>query len=224
MSPLRTASKAQTSASFVHKSLDAIKDQNRTLTAANDKLAEDARVMSENYQKCKGSLEKHKSVVYLQRQVIELLDDTKKTIVSSLEDQIAAQGLEIEEGDNELRMVLLDRIVYESGSLEISREGKKLLLALAETIKKDPSRRIVVEGHTDNLPLSGSLRKTYPTNWELSAARAAAVARFLQWEGGLDPKQLSIRAFSSYRPIATNKTEEGRRQNRRIEIILTPAP
>ena len=203
---------------------DAIKDQNQTLTSVNDQLTEDARVMSENYQKCKSSLEKNKSLVFLQRQVIELLDDNKKTIVSSLEDQIAAQGIEIVESDDAVRMVLVDRIIYEPGSLEISREGKKLLLALAGTIKKDPSRRIVVEGHTDNLPLSGALRKTYPTNWELSAARAAAVARFLQQEGGLDPKQLSIRAFSSSRPIATNETEEGRRQNRRIEIILTSAP
>jgi chemotaxis protein MotB len=203
---------------------DTIKNQNRDLTAANGKLAEDAQVMSENYQRCKSSLEKHKSVVYLQRQVIELLDDTKKTIVSSLEDQIAAQGIEFTESDDELRMVLLDRIVYESGSLEISSEGKKLLLTLAETLRKDPSHQIVVEGHTDNLPLSGPLRKLYPTNWELSAARAATVARFLQWEGGLDPKQLSIRAFSFYRPIASNDTEEGRRQNRRIEIVLMPAP
>ena len=79
-----------------------------------------------------------------------------------------------------------------------------------------------MEGHTDRTPLGQELRQKYPTNWELSAARAAAIVRFLQWRGGLDPERLSIRAYSSYRPMASNKTEKGRRMNRRIEIILGP--
>jgi chemotaxis protein MotB len=66
------------------------------------------------------------------------------------------------------------------------------------------------------------LRQRFPSNWELSTARAAAVARFFQQEGGIQPQRLSARGYSFYRPVAANKTVEGRRQNRRIEIILGP--
>jgi chemotaxis protein MotB len=80
----------------------------------------------------------------------------------------------------------------------------------------------VVEGHTDNKPLGPTLKERFPSNWELSTARAAAVVRFLQEEGLLQPERLSARGYSFYRPLATNDTEEGRHQNRRIEIILGP--
>jgi len=66
------------------------------------------------------------------------------------------------------------------------------------------------------------LRDRFPTNWELSTARATAVVRFLQDDGGLNPERLTASGYSYYRPVASNDTEEGRSQNRRIEIILTP--
>jgi chemotaxis protein MotB len=79
-----------------------------------------------------------------------------------------------------------------------------------------------VEGHTDNVPIGPDLVHIFPTNWELSVARAVAVVRFLQEKGGIQPKRLSARGYSYYRPVAPNESEEGRRQNRRIEIILIP--
>jgi chemotaxis protein MotB len=188
----------------------------------NAQLSESIKNLAERAQKLKLELEKHKSVVYLQDQVIKLLDDTRKTIESSLKDQIAAQGIELVESEDQLKVVLIDRILYDPGSLEITEEGKKLLLTLAETFKKDKQYHIVVEGHTDNLPLSENLKQQYPTNWELSAARAASVVRFLQWKCGIEPERLSLRGYSYYRPVVPNTTEKGRRQNRRIEIILGP--
>jgi chemotaxis protein MotB len=195
--------------------LDACKELNAQLSNSIKKLAERA-------QKWKLQLEKHRSVVYLQDQVIKLLDDTRKSIESSLKDRIAAQGIELVESEDQLKVVLTDRILYDPGSLEINEEGQKLLLALADPFKKEKQFHIVVEGHSDNLPLSESLKQTYPTNWELSAARAASVVRFLQWTCGIEPERLSLRAYSSNRPVASNATEKGRRQNRRIEIILEP--
>jgi chemotaxis protein MotB len=195
--------------------LEACKELNAQLSNSIKKLAERA-------QKLKLELEKHRSVVYLQDQVIKLLDDTRKSIESSLKDRIAAQGIELVESEDQLKVVLIDRILYDPGSLEINEEGQKLLLALADPFKKEKRFHIVVEGHSDNLPLSESLKQTYPTNWELSAARAASVVRFLQWTCGIEPERLSLRAYSSHRPVASNATENGRRQNRRIEIILGP--
>ncbi|MGD9080133.1 MAG: OmpA family protein, partial [Desulfobacterales bacterium] len=77
--------------------------------------------------------------------------------------------------------------------------------------------------HTDDRPLGPALKEKFPSNWELSVARAAAVVRFLQKDGGVQPERLAAHGYSFYRPVATNKNKEGRRQNRRIEIILGSA-
>ncbi len=202
------------------KERDSLQEQNRHLMRINQRLADNLQELSISAQKLNMDLEKHKSVVHLQDQVIKLLDDTKRTIESSLKDQIATQGIEFVDTKNQMKVVLIDNMLYEPGSMQINEEGKNLLLLLAASLKKDKTQHIVVEGHTDNVPLSPWLQKIYPTNWELSAARAASVVRFLQDKGGLDPERLSIRAYGYYRPIATNDTAEGRSQNRRIEIVL----
>jgi chemotaxis protein MotB len=188
----------------------------------NATLSESIKNLAVRAQKLKMELEKQKSVVYLQDQVIKLLDDTRKTIESSLKDQIASQGIELVESEDQLKVVLVDRILYDPGSVEVNEDGKNLLRTLADTFKRDDQYHIVVEGHSDNLPLSGSLKERYPTNWELSAARAASVVRFLQWKCGIEPQRLSLRGYSYYRPVTSNDSEKGRSQNRRIEIILGP--
>jgi chemotaxis protein MotB len=209
-----------------HQTLQAQRDQLQTdleqCEKVNAKLSQSIKNLADRAQKLKLELEKQKSVVYLQDQVIKLLDDTRKTIESSLKDQIASQGIELVESEDALKVVLIDRILYDPGSVEINEEGKRLLRTLADTFKRDEQYHIVVEGHTDSLPLGGDLKARYPTNWELSAARAAAVVRFLQWKCEIDPKRLSLRGYSYYRPVASNRTEKGRSQNRRIEIILGP--
>lgn len=167
-------------------------------------------------------LEKKSSVIALQDQVIKLLDDTKKSIESSLKTQMAAQGVKIVDMADKLKVVIIDKILYDSGSYELNEDGKKLLLILADSFRENRNYHLVVAGHTDNVPLKKELRKKFASNWELSAARAAAVARFLLGEGGLEPEKISISAYSCYQPVASNSTEEGRRQNRRIEIILQP--
>jgi chemotaxis protein MotB len=204
----------------LEKDFESIQEQHQHLIQINQRLADNLQELSISAQKLNMDLEKQKSVVQLQDQVIKLLDDTKRTIESSLKDQIATQGIEFVDTKNQMKVVLIDNMLYGPGSMEINEEGKNLLLLLAASLKKDKTQHIVVEGHTDNVPLSPWLQKIYPTNWELSAARAASVVRFLQDKGGLDPQRLSIRAYGYYRPIATNDTAEGRSQNRRIEIVL----
>jgi chemotaxis protein MotB len=81
---------------------------------------------------------------------------------------------------------------------------------------------INIAGHTDNVPIGPELVKQYPTNWELSAARATSVARYLQDKCGIDPHLISATGYGQYQPIESNKTEKGRARNRRIEIVLVP--
>jgi len=176
----------------------------------------------ENIKTLELELEKRRSVIQLQGKVIQLLDDTKKTIETSLKDQIAAQEIEVVEVDDKLKVIFVDKILFDSGSVEINPGGRELLMIMAGSLKATGNQEILVEGHTDDVPLSTALRKHFPSNWELSTARAAAVARFFQQVGGIQPERLATCGYSFYRPVASNKTEEGRHQNRRIEIILAP--
>ena len=180
------------------------------------------RQQQNNIQALKLELEKRRSVIQLQGKVIQLLDDTKKTIETSLKDQIAAQEIEVVEMDDKLKVIFLDKILFDTGSVEINPRGKELLMIMASSLKETEDHDIVVEGHTDNVPLSVALRKCFPSNWELSTARASAVVRFFQQKGGIQPKRLTARGYSYFRPVVPNDTEKGRRQNRRIEIILGP--
>ncbi|MEE9495356.1 MAG: OmpA family protein [Desulfobacterales bacterium] len=200
------------------KSLDAqLVQLAQTQTRCNEKLADlksknthlkniNLR-LSQNVERLNNDLEKKKSVIKLQDKVIRLLDDTKKTIATSLKDEIAAQDIEIVETEDTLKVVFIDKILFDSGSVEIKQKGKKLLLVVAESVRAHKDESILVEGHTDNMPLGPTLKEEFPSNWELSVARAAAVVRFLQKEGRLQPERLSARGYSFYRPVASNETK-----------------
>ena len=167
-------------------------------------------------------IKKKQSVIKLQKEIISLLDDTKKTIETSLKDQIAKQEIEVVNMEDKLKVIFIDKILFDSGSSDINNSGKKLLLRMAGFLRDNKKQNIMIKGHTDNVPLKTKLKEKFASNWELSTARAAAIAGFLQKKGGLDPKRLSACGYSSYRPVAPNITKKGRQQNRRIEIILFP--
>lgn len=98
----------------------------------------------------------------------------------------------------------------------------ELLDKMASSLKELEDQNIAVEGHTDNVPIGAILKERYPTNWDLSTARAVAVVRHLIENAEMNPELFSAIGYGENRPVATNETEEGRSQNRRIEIILIP--
>ncbi len=149
------------------------------------------------------------------------LDKTRREIETSLKEQIAQKDIKIEEIEGKLRVTFLDKILFDSGSTKIKDGGKEILLTLAESFGADTNKTIVVEGHTDNIEIGYPLRKRFPSNWELSTARAASVVRFLQEKANISPERLTASGFSFYRPVVPND-KDTRSQNRRIEIILVP--
>ncbi|MGD1971802.1 MAG: OmpA family protein [Desulfobacterales bacterium] len=200
-----------------------LKTKNSSLQKINARLTQNVEQLTQTVERLSSELTKKKSVIKLQNKVIRLLDDTKMTISTSLKGEIDAQQIELVEHEDTLKVIFIDKILFDSGSVKINEKGKALLLALAGSIRQQKEQSVLVEGHTDNMPLGPSLKARFPSNWELSVARAAAVARFLQEEGLLQPQRLSARGYSFYRPVAANDTAAGRRQNRRIEIILSPS-
>lgn len=145
---------------------------------------------------------------------------------SKLDDDLAAalrdQGVRVEAEGVRLRVSLPEAVLFESGSATPSTAGRALVAGLGRELARTTTGRIAVEGHTDDRPIHGALAERYPTNWELSTARAAAVVRVLQDEAGLPPGRLEAIGLADTRPVAANDDEVGRAVNRRIELRVEP--
>ena len=112
--------------------------------------------------------------------------------------------------------VLTDSLLFTSGSATLESQGQPLLTEIAALLNVDHVHPIAVEGNTDNVPITGG---QFPSNWELSTARASSVVRFLISKG-VDSQRLSAVGYAEQHPIATNSTPAGRALNRRVEIVL----
>lgn len=109
-----------------------------------------------------------------------------------------------------------EAILFDSGSARLKDSGLEVLNQL-EGLINDFNNDIVIEGHTDNIPITSTM---YPTNWELSTSRAVSVVRFLSEVEGVDPSRLSARGYGEHSPIAPNDTQENRALNRRVNMFI----
>lgn len=125
--------------------------------------------------------------------------------------------------DGTVTLSIVASLLFKSGDSRVSPEGRAILARIADQLTQAGDLRIQVEGHTDSKPLKPSLQARYRSNWELSTARATSVVRYLVLEGGIPPERLSAVGHADTRPVADNATEDGRQQNRRIEIVLYAA-
>ncbi len=148
--------------------------------------------------------------------------NTYDQLVGALEQEIKRGELTISNLEGQLSVNLLNKILFDSGETSVKPEGKKVLKSLGDVLNKFPDKALQIEGHTDNVQISSKLKEKYPTNWELSTARATSVVHFLQDAVGLPGDRLVASGYSQYRPVADNGTPEGRAQNRRIQILLVP--
>ena len=113
---------------------------------------------------------------------------------------------------------LPNNVLFNSGSAKLNAEGQQALTQIGDVLKQFSDRRFQIEGHSDNVPIKSA---RFPSNWELSTARALAVVHLLT-EMGVTPENVSAAGFGEFRPRADNETEEGKRLNRRIEIVMLP--
>lgn len=185
-------------------------------------LIEENKGLSAQIAQLERDLEKERTTVAVQKTELSELDKQRQEIESNLKAQISNKDVRIQEIEGKLMVTFVDRILFDSGSVRIKPEGQEVILRLAESFKDNQGQMIVVQGHTDDVKIGGALLNKFPTNWELSAARATAVVRLLQDKGEIDPARLTASGFSYYKPVASNETEEDRKQNRRIEIMLMP--
>ena len=167
-------------------------------------------------------------IATLQSQVADLEKEKQDAaqMAKGLEDEMRA-GLEskdvtISKLQGKLTVNILDRVMFDSGEAVLKPEGESVMRKIAAILIQHPELKIHVIGHTDNVPIRGNARLRFPTNWELSTARALAAVRFLTERAGVDPRRLGAVGYGEYRPVADNSTPEGRARNRRIAITILP--
>ncbi len=142
-------------------------------------------------------------------------------ITKALEEKFG-KSLVVTQHQDRLVLTMLGQVLFESGKAQLTPLGLDIMKQVGEVLDTLPNKNIQVEGHTDNNPIYGRLQRQYPTNWELSTARATTVLRFLIEQTGMNPKDFSATGYADTRPVVANNSEEGRAQNRRVEIVLYP--
>jgi chemotaxis protein MotB len=224
------------------KQLAALTEENASLkkqiaTLTIQRKESEKIIQSKTDELSKSSSENRKKIIDLEEENIKLrgnlaqlkqksqeeeaASNTYKDLLKEMKAEIAQGEITITELKGKLTMDVVDKILFASGEAKVKKEGLAVLKRVVDILKNINDKNIRVEGHTDNVKIAGNLVRIYPTNWELSAARALNVAKYLQ-EQGIDPKIISATAFGEYQPLADNDTPEGRAKNRRIAIILLP--
>ncbi len=189
--------------------LDQVREERNRLEEENARLEEEeARIRASEQ-------EKEERLRSMERDMEELQERFRS--------QLARKDAVISRIENTLKIELVDKLFFRSGSAEITRRGARLLAKVAPLLKQETDKEIRVIGHTDDLPPSPRLKEKYPSNWELSCARAAAIVRALQWGYKIDPRRISAVGVAHYRPVTVKmKGKKARRSNRVVEIILSP--
>jgi len=142
-------------------------------------------------------------------------------LVADLQGEVDSREIRVRQFREKLEINFVDKVLFASGSAEITPKGREILFKVAGVLGKVKDKGIYVVGHTDNVPIHSGL---YPSNWELSAARASSVIRYLSEAGGLVPERFTAMGRAFYQPVASNATPEGRQENRRVDVIVAEAP
>ncbi len=149
------------------------------------------------------------------------LQDPKDSLSKAL-NAFEGKGLTVEQKNGKVYVSMENKLLFESGSWSVSSEGRKAVNELGKVLAQNPDISILIEGHTDNDKVVGTLAGGVTNNWDLSTKRATAIVGILENVAGINKQNITAAGRSEYAPVATNQTIEGKAKNRRIEVILAP--
>lgn len=195
------------------KDRDSLAEQNKTLSADLD---QERGKLSSTSEELKSASEQLQAIKAKTSEQEAMFSKLKKELSSELD----SQKLTLRQLKNGISVDLPEDILFPSGSATLRDGGRQVLAKVSEQLK-DTQYQIIVSGFTDNVPISGRLAQRFPTNWDLAAARATNVVRLLE-ENQVPASKLIAASYGENKPVADNSTDEGRKQNRRIEIHLRP--
>jgi len=145
----------------------------------------------------------------------------KETLTKSLK-AFEGKGLTVTEKDGKVYVSMENKLLFESGSWTVGAEGKKAVDLVGKVLGDNPEISVLIEGHTDNDKITGSIGGGVENNWDLSTKRATAIVNILSANAKVKKENLTAAGRGEYAPLLSNETAEGKAKNRRIEIILTP--
>jgi chemotaxis protein MotB len=192
-----------------------LEDENKT-------LLEEMASLSVEQEEMARKIAIYKKQVDAREQKVDQGTDTYKNLLERLSPEIEEGKIRVDQADTRLKLNLVDKILFPSGSATLTQKGKLIIEKVGYALKETKDRKIMIEGHTDDQPLNPALKKVFDSNWDLSAKRATAVVKHLQEKVGIDPRLLSASGYSMYSPIVENSSPQNRQLNRRIEIVLVP--
>jgi len=192
-------------------------------TGKYEKLEADKNQEISNLQDQKQSLQEQIASLEKEKHALEATSQQSQTqfdaLVKKLSAEVEQGQLQVRQYQNMLSVDVAEKIFFDSGRAVLKEGGKEVLAKVGEALKSYDNKVIRVVGYTDNVPIAKSMQNVYPTNWELSVARATNVVRYLQ-DVGVPPERMVAAGRGEFAPIAPNDTPEGRQKNRRIEIML----
>jgi chemotaxis protein MotB len=148
--------------------------------------------------------------------------NTYAALSQKLQGEMNSAQAQITQLQNELKVTMVNEILFPEGGWVLSPKGEQTLAKIAPTLSNLPGQQLIVQGFTDNEPIGPALRARFPSNLELSSARADNVARYLVSQG-VPQGSISAQGFGDTRPVASNATPEGKAKNRRVEIVISAA-
>jgi chemotaxis protein MotB len=199
----------------VAKVQEQLAQQSGMLTQTREQADKDRAAMQGELAASREEME----AVRAQRALTEQRLQEWKTLTSKLADMISSGKIKVSVREGRMLVDLPSSVLFASGSADLQEAGKPALAEVAAVLKQFPSRQFLVAGHTDSMPIVKTA--AFKDNWDLSAARALTVTKFLI-ERGLKPRTIAAAGYGEYAPVGNNKTDMGRQQNRRIEIVLLP--
>ena len=171
-------------------------------------------IMQNMQEKFRGRTDVEARAQRVMKNVIE--EDAASKVSALMEKQGLEKYTSVEVSEKQIKITLTVPVLFKPGDAELAANAKAALDGVSRALAAVPNK-VIIEGHTDNQPLAGG---KYPSNWELSVARAYSVIEYFSKEKGLSPERFIAAGYGEYRPVASNETLEGRAQNRRIEIVL----
>ncbi len=165
--------------------------------------------------------DREKTIVELQN-VINEQNQKVKNLLNSVQDALkgfSSDELTVRQEGGKVYVAMSDKLLFESGKAIVNKQGQEALGKLAEVLNKQTEIEVMIEGHTDNVPIKTAV---YQDNWDLSVIRATSVVRILTETYGVNPLQIQPCGRGEYKPVADNESAEGKSKNRRTEIIMAP--
>jgi len=216
----------QTDSINVHRSLNdcnadvaSLNQQKSTLLNENTSVLNDLKSLS---------IESKMTIADQARRLKKLQDmiQSQKDVMAKLKNSITdallnykTDELSVYMKDGMVYVSLSEKLLFKSGSDVVDPKGKEALKSLAQVLNSTKDITVMIEGHTDNVPIK---TKTFKDNWDLSTARATSIVRILTVENGFDSGRITASGRSEFHPVKDNTTIEGRADNRRTEVILSP--